>query len=185
MESIELGAKIRGFRKDKGMSMQMLADMVNITPSMLSQIERDLANPSINTLKLISNALNVPLFQLFTSTPDKAETIVRKGERKKIVKKGNEDNYEMELLTPDTTGTIEFMIQKFKPGGNSGESVQAHDGEEVAYVKDGTLELKLDDKIYVLNRGDSVRIPAMVPHLWNNRSDKDASLIFAINPPCF
>ena len=59
MVSLELGAKIRNYRKAQGLSMQDLAKKINITPSMLSQIERDLANPSINTLKLISSALNI------------------------------------------------------------------------------------------------------------------------------
>lgn len=38
-----------------------------MTASMLSQIDRDLVNPSINTLKLISMALDVPMYKFFLS----------------------------------------------------------------------------------------------------------------------
>ena len=51
MADLEIGAKIRKYRTEKGFSMKTLAEKVNITPSMLSQIEHDQANPSINTLK--------------------------------------------------------------------------------------------------------------------------------------
>ena len=66
MENYGLGAKIRSYRQERNLSIQTLASQVGITPSMLSQIERELANPSINTLKLISQALGVPLFLFFT-----------------------------------------------------------------------------------------------------------------------
>ena len=185
MEALELGAKIRGYRKEKGLSIQALAEQVHITPSMLSQIERDLANPSINTLKLLSNALNVPLFQFFTSSGSKEESIVRKNERKKIRTSSKNISYEYELLKPDTNGDIEFVIQKFKANSDSGGAVQSHDGEEVSYVLKGRLTLWLDQSEFTLEAGDSVRIPAMTPHLWVNQTDEDATLIYAITPPCF
>lgn len=185
MENLELGNKIRYFRKEKGLSIKALADQVNITPSMLSQIERDQANPSINTLKLLSNALDVPLFQFFTSTSNQEDVVVRKNARKKILTSNQNVSYEYELLTPNTNGSIEFVLQRFKANSNSGEAVQCHDGEEVAYVLRGQLHLNLDQMELILNQGDSVRIPSMSPHLWTNHTQEDAVLIFAITPPCF
>ena len=185
MGDLELGAKIREYRKSKGLSVKALAEQVHITPSMLSQIERDLANPSINTLKLISSALNVPLFQLFTSTGHKEDVVVRKDNRKALRTPTMGASYEYELLTPDTSGSIEFVLQKFKANSNSGDAVQYHDGEEVAYVVSGQLTLMLDQTEFTLDEGDSARIPAMTPHLWSNLTDKDAILIFAVTPPCF
>ncbi|EPZ54464.1 helix-turn-helix family protein [[Clostridium] sordellii ATCC 9714] len=44
------------------MTIKEVANITGVTPSLLSQIERGLSNPSINTLKLISKALDVPLF---------------------------------------------------------------------------------------------------------------------------
>lgn len=186
MANLELGTKIRQYRKDQGLSMQALADKVGITPSMLSQIERDLANPSINTLQLISSALNVPLFHFFTGTggPEE-EYVVRRDNRRRISKSGSTMSYEYELLMPNTNGSIEFLMQHFKPGCNSGEAVQTHDAEEIGYVLEGQLNLFIDNSEVQLNAGDSVRIPNMTPHCWYNRSDKDATLLFAMTPPVF
>ena len=184
MEQLDLGNKIRFYRKEKGLSIKALADQVNITPSMLSQIERDQANPSINTLKLLSNALDVPLFQFFTCT-NTQDIVVRKNARKKILTSTDTASYEYELLTPNTNGDIEFVLQRFKANSNSGEAIQCHEGEEVAYVLRGQLHLNLDQMELVLNHGDSVRIPSGTPHLWTNETHQDAILIFAITPPCF
>ena len=90
-----------------------------------------------------------------------------------------------ELLTPDNTGTIEFVLQRFKPNSNSGDAVQSHEGEEVFFVLKGQLVLFLDQMELVLNQGDSVRIPAKTPHFWVNQTDSEVEVIFAITPPAF
>ena len=184
MENLEIGAKIRKYRTEKGFSLKALSEKVNITPSMLSQIEHDQANPSINTLKSISSALNVPLYQFFTTNSTHEDIVVRKGSRKKILSSGN-NSYEYELLTPDNTGAIEFVLQRFKPLSNSGDAVQSHEGEEVFYVLKGQLTLFLNKLEFVLNEGDSVRIPARTPHFWMNQTEEEVEVIFAITPPAF
>ena len=60
MEDINLGKKVQDFRNKSGMSLRELAKRAGLTASMLSQIERDLVNPSIGTLKAIAQALDVP-----------------------------------------------------------------------------------------------------------------------------
>ena len=185
MENLEIGARIRKYRTEKGFSLKSLAEKVNITASMLSQIEHDQANPSINTLKSISSALNVPLYQFFTTANSAPQDIVvRRSKRKKILSSGN-NSFEYELLTPDNTGAIEFVLQRFKPNSNSGDAVQSHEGEEVFYVLKGQLTLFLDKLEFVLNEGDSVRIPARTPHFWMNNTDEEVEVIFAITPPAF
>ena len=65
MEEIDIGKKIKDVRKNKGLSIKDVAKKAGISSSMLSQIERGLANPSINTLKLITHILEIPMFTLF------------------------------------------------------------------------------------------------------------------------
>jgi len=186
MDQLEFGAKIRRYRKEKGLTIQALADQAHITPSMLSQIERDLANPSINTMKLISYALNVPLFQFFTTdSSHEEEFVVRKNRRRRLLATSDGTAYEYELLVPNSSGDIEFVIQRIKANCDSGDAIQTHNGEEVAYILYGQLDLTLGESSFTLDTGDSVRIPAMVPHLWANPTSEEAALIYALTPPCF
>ena len=61
MEDINLGARVRQFRNMRGLSLRELAARAGTTPSMLSQMENNGVNPSINTLKSLAAALQVPL----------------------------------------------------------------------------------------------------------------------------
>ena len=65
IEEIVLGKKILDFRNMRRMSLRELAKRAGTTASMLSQIERNLVNPSISTLKSIAQALEVPMFKFF------------------------------------------------------------------------------------------------------------------------
>lgn len=67
MEDLDIGSVLQNCRSARNISLRQLAEMTGMTASMLSQIERNLVNPSINTLKLISMALDVPMYKFFLS----------------------------------------------------------------------------------------------------------------------
>ncbi|MCG4471113.1 helix-turn-helix domain-containing protein, partial [Lawsonibacter sp. DFI.6.74] len=67
--------------------------------SMLSQIERGLSNPSINTLKMIAKALEVPLFNFFKENKNSEQLVVRKDKRVKLTFPEN-NNLMYEMLSP-------------------------------------------------------------------------------------
>lgn len=83
MENIDIGKKIEQQRKEKGLTSKELAKMADITPSMLSQIERGSANPSIQTLKVLAKALDVPTFSFLLEDTNTDDLIVRSHKRKK------------------------------------------------------------------------------------------------------
>ena len=53
-----------------------------------------------------------------------------------------------------------------------------HKGEELAFVLDGKITLYLNEEEYVLETGDSVKIPAYLKHKWVNHFEKSDSPIF-------
>ena len=63
--SIKLGKRIRDLRQSKNMRILDLANMTGLTSSMISQVERSGISPSIETLKKIGNALDVPVGYFF------------------------------------------------------------------------------------------------------------------------
>lgn len=68
---MKLGQTISSIRKKKGLKQDELAERSNISQTYLSQIENDRKTPNINTLKVISNILNVPMPILFFLSLDK------------------------------------------------------------------------------------------------------------------
>lgn len=59
MKLENIGKRIQQFRKQKGMTQEALSEKLNLTPHYLSAIERGVKLPSLETLILIINALEV------------------------------------------------------------------------------------------------------------------------------
>ena len=49
----------------------------------------------------------------------------------------------------------------------------------------GDVSIHMNEKIFPLHEGDSVKIPAGTNHLWENKNDVKTKVIFAITPPSF
>lgn len=64
-KEINVGTTIKNIRIERKILLKDIAEKCNISSSMLSQIEKGNANPSLNTLKFIAQALEVPLFKFF------------------------------------------------------------------------------------------------------------------------
>lgn len=175
--------KLSAARNSKGFSLRQLAEKINATPSLLSQIERGLANPSLNTLRMIAVSLDIPLFSLFTEPTNVNKLITRANNRKKII--FPHSNWEYTLLSPDLSGAIEMVLMTIPPQSQSSEISLSHTGEEVAYVLSGTVILYLEDSMETLEKGDSVKITSGLRHLWKNDSDANVEVIFAVTPPSF
>lgn len=185
MDNIRIGSKISGYRKQKNMSISELADATKLSASMLSQIERDLANPSINTLKLISKALNIPIYRFFIESKDKEDFILKQKDRKKIIFPKN-NGFTYELLTPNKVNSnIELIMMKLTKGSSSSDIPMSHKGDEVALVMEGKVKLFILNETYILNKGDSVFIESMSPHMWENIFEENTTVVFAVTPPSF
>ncbi|MBX0353410.1 helix-turn-helix domain-containing protein [Bacillus toyonensis] len=181
MENIDIGKKIEKQRKEKGLTSKELANMAEITPSMLSQIERGSANPSIQTLKVLAKALDVPTFSFLLEETNTDDLIVRSHKRKKMII----DNLSYEMLSPNFTGNLATAIMTVPPNTSSSDNVLEHKGEELAFVLDGTITLYLNEEEYTLETGDSVKIPAYLKHKWVNQLEKNAIVLFSVTPPIF
>ncbi|ENQ3080092.1 helix-turn-helix domain-containing protein [Bacillus sp. WLY-B-L8] len=184
MNDINVGEKIAEYRKAQGLNSRELATLVNITPSMLSQIEKGSANPSLQTLKLIAAALNIPMFNFFLEDTNAQSLVVRADQRKKITFPESE-SLSYELLSPDLSGALELALMTLLPQSASSEKPLEHKGEEIAFVLEGTVTLYLNQETLTLYKGDSVKIPSYMKHKWKNPYKKKAVVIFAITPPTF
>ncbi len=61
------GTRIRLFRKEKGMTLQDLAEAAGVSLSYICEVERAAVPPSIQTLKKIAEGLDAPVSSLFPS----------------------------------------------------------------------------------------------------------------------
>ncbi|MBC6002912.1 helix-turn-helix domain-containing protein [Paeniclostridium sp. NSJ-45] len=180
MDNIDVGQKISHIRKEKNLSIRDLAKLADVTPSLLSQLERGLSNPSLNTIKAISKALDVPLFTFFIDEVDNKDLIVRKDNRKKVIFPKNNDIV-FEILSPESANSVEFAIVNLVKNSTISNELMSHKSIELAYVLEGKIKIYIEKDEFILEVGDSVTIPPGTNHRWENPFNKPAKIIFTIN----
>lgn len=178
-----LGERIRYYRTLKGQTGKELARKVGVSQSLISQIEQNTANPSIDTLRKITNALEIPIVLLFEEPDTVNGFVVTKNKRKKL--KVPESNLTYELLTPDLNRKIEFLWIEIAPGEQVEPVAFAHEGEECAVILEGQLCLYINNTEFLLNEGDSVSFDSSQPHSIANIGNQKVVLVTAITPPSF
>lgn len=174
-----LGAKLRSSRERRGISVRELARRVNVSPSLVSQIEHGTVMPSVATLYAIVNELALGLDELFQSKPppvtdgradsraDVREGPVCRGDNRQAIRLAG--GVRWELLTPAPDPELEFLYVVYEPGAQScpKDSLVRHGGMEYAYLISGRLGVRIGFNEYELRAGDSISFDAQSPHrLW-------------------
>ncbi len=179
-----LGADLRALRRARGLTLQSMADRLGRSVGWLSQVERDLSEPSITDLRHLAAVLDVPVSTLFGHAPTPAEEtgyVVRSNSRRPIG--SGATGLVEELLSPDLTDGFEMVHSTFQPHSRIGEVV-TRPTQEVGYVISGKLDLRISDRAFTLCPGDSFRIRGE-PFEWINPYDTPAVVIWVIAPPVY
>ncbi len=177
-----IGEGIRRERLRRGLTLAQLATQVNLTVSAVSQIERGASDPSISSLRRISQAFDVPMFQFLIGTGQR-EIVVRRDRRTKLTFADRALEYE--LVSADTSGEFEVLSLTIAPGGSTGAAPNSHPGEECTVVLRGDVVAEVAGQLYDLEAGDSIKIHRALPHRFMNRSDAEAEVLIIISPPTF
>jgi len=179
---MKIGHQIRKIREAKKLTLKELSKLSGITISGLSQIERGINNPSLDTLTKITKALSVPIMSLFVKEEKKSseEVLTKKGKRSKVMFPEAEIVYEP--LSPIINSNIEFLMAQIEEGRGQKSQV-SHEGEECVYVIKGKLKVKIEDREYTLEEGDSLYFKCSRPHNFMNAGEGKLILVLAVTPP--
>ncbi len=175
-----LGDIIKNARKEKQMTIKEVAEKAQVTVSLLSQIENNKANPSINSLIAIAGALNVRTSYFFNVHENGTNPVIKSYERRAIQSPNGVTFYLLRPTRPDLS--IDFKYTVYEKGGSAG-NFHTHEGEECGIILEGRLEVTYDDKTYILEAGDSIYIDSRKPHFMKNIYDGRTITIWADSPP--
>jgi transcriptional regulator with XRE-family HTH domain len=183
MGDIKIGKKIIEYRRSNGLTLRDFAELTGLSTSLISQLERDIANPTLSALKSIASALKIPLFSLFTEELDNDSLILRKEDRKKIYNP-NEEHVLYDVLTPSPLkSNIELLLMNLKSHSETYGGFSKHEGEEIAFVLDGETYIVFEDEEFLLYEGDTARILPNRKHKFKNTTDKDVKVLFIKSNP--
>ena len=167
-----LGARIRHERQAAGLTVRKLAARIKVSPSLISQIERGRATPSVATLWAIATELGLPVGDLFSDaeaargTPAASTPVQLRQTRTTITLAGG---VRWERLTPAPDHDVDFVYVVYPVGSEScpPDALSQHGGKEYGYVISGKLGVQIGFDQYALRAGDSISFESHRPHrLW-------------------
>jgi transcriptional regulator with XRE-family HTH domain/KaiC/GvpD/RAD55 family RecA-like ATPase len=182
-----LGDKIRTLRKKLGMTQKELAEQVGLTPSFISQLEKNLISPSLDSLLKLSEKLNTqPIYFLTDGESGPLQKMVIKpSERQDIhLPELKSTDLKLQLLVSDVLNRrMEPYLLIVKEGAVIDGHFYSHKGDEFAYVMEGELEVEIQDEKQLLKQGDSLYIGSTFPSKWVNIGKGEAILLWVLSPP--
>lgn len=168
--------RVRQLRKKKGWTLEELSAACGVSRSMLSQIERNQANPTLAVAYRIAQAFGMSLGSL-VDLPNATPTIdvIRADDRTYHYR--SEKDCRIRTLSPlHLEKDVEFYEVVLKPGGVLRSSAHFGGTREFVTVGQGTVRVRSNNDEAELNRGDSAHYPADVTHSIENTGRGEAVL---------
>ncbi len=178
--SEQFGPRIRGLRRERGLTLEELAGRSGVSRAMISKLERGEKNPTLVVAAKVAEGLGITLSQLM-DTEERREVVVVPRE-KRMVMRDPETGFERQLLSPSFGGRgVEFIRNVVPEGSTSGDFPPHRRGvEEYVAVENGRLRAILGGEEYLLEAGDGLYFEADVTHRFDNAGKGQCSYYLVI-----
>ena len=178
-----MGKRIKKRREGLGLQVKELSKKIGVTSSLISQIERGKAFPSIVTLKKVAEALRTTVGDLIGENENLVQHPLLKSNQRRLAKKNKNGTSSHLLSYHDSSKQIEPYIIHFNKNSNSeGIMTSNFPGQEFCFVLKGSFKVVFDEQQYTINEGDGFYFNSSQPHLFKNISGKAAELLWIITP---
>jgi transcriptional regulator with XRE-family HTH domain len=181
VSSGRLGERVRALRRERGWTLEMLAERSGVSRAMISKLERGEKNPTLVVAAKVAEGLGMNLSRLVGVEEKRKVVVVPRGRR--MTMRDPETGFERQLLSPSLGGHgVEFMRNVVPEGSTSGELPPHRRGvEEYVVVERGRLRAVLGGEEYVLEEGDAAYFEADVAHRFDNAGVGECSYYLVID----
>lgn len=178
-----LGEKIRNCRKEKKLTLKEVAEASGLSIGYLSQLERGAIEPSLSSLRKVSEVLGISPYLLMEQ--QQSQPISVQHDKRAIIKfPKSEIFYEIvsPMSTPDYKPSSLVIQFEIEPGGHDSEQYLTHQSEEIVVLLSGQVEMLLGEIPYRLEAGDSLVVQPNVPHRTVNTGSVPAVGLCILTP---
>ena len=178
MKNTRIGEKIAEYRRKNGLTLRDFAKQTNLSTALLSQLERNIGNPTLRILSTLAEAMGISVSELVEQKVENAEMILRKEQRKTIVMYQGQTMYD--VLACDTChANLELLLMTLEGKSWTSNGYTQHtQEEEVAYVLQGEVTIDLEGEVFVLGEEDTIRILPGRKHKLYNHTDTEVKVLF-------
>jgi len=169
-ELLRLGPRLRAARKDRGWTLDELAERAGMSASTLSRLESGKRQASLELLIPLTRQLGIRVDDLLE--PADRDPRVRQVAVQR-------DGMTVAPLTREESEVRAYKLT-YHPGAPE-RPLQVHDGHEWIYVLSGRLRLGLGDAEFVLHRGEVAEFATTTPHRMRADGAQRAEVISIFN----
>ncbi len=160
-----LGQRLRNRRLKLGLTLQDVATGAKLSVGFISQVERDLASPSLSSLVGISRVLGRSVAD-FLVAPEGGSPSTRQSRRR--VYGPDPAAFGYERISANFPGHVLSSVIIHETPGHRSEPIR-HEGEELFYMLEGSITVEVDGDCTVLRPGDSMHFSSLLRHsTWNH-----------------
>lgn len=170
----DIGSRIRGHRRERGLTLNDLADRSGLSVSMLSTVERGRTSPSVATLYSVASALDISLTALFAADAPQ-DPVVRSADQQVLTTDGGLRR-RLALDVPDHQ--VEVYVDEFPPASAHAAAPSQHPGHEFGVVLDGELVVRLGEAEHHLSDGDAITFAARDVHHIRNDGERPTRAVW-------
>lgn len=174
-----MGERLRQLRRDRGMTLQEVAERSGLAVSTVSKVERGLMALTYDRFSELAAGLGADIAELFADGArfKAGEVAVARAGQHRL---HETDTYLYEMLFPDIWGkSMTPMIGNLRPFEKMNfDRFISHSGEEFLFVLSGRVTVYLQDKVpFVLEAGDSIYLDSARGHLYASSGEEAARIL--------
>ncbi len=141
---VAIGREVNSFRKNLGLTVVELSKLAAVSPGMLSKIENGHTSPSLDTLKRLADALNVPVTSLFRQFEEERDaSFVPAGSGIEIERRGTRSGHQYRLLGHTVGGIVNLEPYLITLTDESEVfPIFQHEGVEFIHMLDGEVDYR-------------------------------------------
>ena len=177
----EVGATLQRMRLERGLTLEDLSRTAGVSKSMLSQIEREKANPTIAVAWRLANALGVSIAELLSSEVPKIDSIRIMEPHETPTLPGEHAGYVLKILGPmELAGRYEWYELTLAPGGALVSTSHDPGTTEHLTLLHGSVEVEVDGNKRKLKIGGTARYEADKNHAIRNIGKAEAKALMVV-----
>ncbi|WOF23905.1 helix-turn-helix domain-containing protein [Microbacterium betulae] len=175
-----LGASIRARRKRLGLTIVRLAERARLSHPFVSQVERGLASPSLDSLGRIAHALGTSQIELMSGS-----ALAAGGPGVQLSRaSASTGTYGMEEARILVRGDTRFTPIDVRGAHRGRGEYYVHDEDEFVTVIVGTVDVDLGDEgVFTLGVDESLYFPGGTPHRWGSHDGEPYRMLVVKERP--
>lgn len=172
---MEIGNKIKNLRLEKGLTQEELGERTDLSKGYISQLERDLSSPSMDTFFSLLEVLGCTPKDFFNEEEQNQKVVYKEDDQTYFA--DEHKGYQIQWLVPESNEKeMEPVMIELQEKGEF-KKFEPSLSETFAYVLKGAIIVRLGKKNYFAKKGEAIYFHSSEAHQIINDSERPSKIL--------